>query len=364
VKTKDIMNDAFLCLGGNLGDRAKILESCRTLINIRCGRIVKESKIYETEAWGSRSENKFLNQALHIKTKYSATALIKKLLSIEKSLGRKRDDLKNSDRLIDIDILFFNDEIIKSEKLVVPHPRLHLRKFVLTPLSDLDKKLLHPVLKKTVKKLYDECKDKLLVKEFIPVNYICIEGNIGSGKTTLAIDLANKTKGYFLPEEFEKNDLLPLFYSDPATFAFPLEYSFLLSRYQHISDAFKQETKMIISDYSFYKCLWFAKLNLSKKDYFFFKKHFKALEHQIEKPDFIIYLDTSTKNLKKNIRSRGREYEQNIPEKYLDNLTKQYLKGLKSLDSTRVLIIPVKKYHSLLSSELIKIIKKHSNKIL
>lgn len=353
------MNDVFLCLGGNLGDRKQNINAAKALIKENCGNITAVSKIYQTQAWGSASNNKFLNQVIKIKTGLKAQELLAKLLLIEKQLGRVRTKNKNGDRIIDIDILFFNLEVIDNQLIKVPHPRLHLRKFVLQPLTDIAKTLVHPTLQKTIETLLKECKDPLSVCVVKQSQYICIEGNIGSGKTTLAKELAAKLKYDFLPEEFEKNDLLPLFYSNPKTFAFPLEYSFLLNRFQRIADAFKQKNKLVVSDYSINKCLWFAKVNLSPSDYLFFKKHYYAIEAQLPKPDLIVYLDTSTKNLKKNINSRGRVFEKSITHTYLKSVGERYLKGLNKLKGVEKIIIPVKNYTPQLNEELINTIKNH-----
>lgn len=352
------MNKAFLCIGGNLGDRQKLIKSCCVLLEKSCGKITAHSKIYETEAWGSDSKNKFLNQVLILQTEFNHGELMKKLLSIEKKLGRKRTSAKNSDRLMDIDILFFNKSIIKTKLVQIPHPRLHLRNFVLKPLMDVDKNFVHPVFKQKIKDIYKKSKDKLKVTEYKTAKYICIEGNIGSGKTTLAKELAANLKAGMLPEKFEKNDLLPLFYKFPQTFAFPLEYSFLLARYQQITDAFKQPEKIIVSDYSIYKCYWFAKINLGKKDFKFFSKHFRVIENRLPKPDLIVHLDTSVKNLQKNIKIRGRAYEMALSPKYLQNIGKEYEKGLKTLNNVPVLRFKIAQYKPGIYKELIKTIKK------
>jgi len=353
------MNEVFLCLGGNLGDRMQNLGTAKALIAEGCGKITAQSKIYETEAWESKSKNRFLNQVIKIQTRNTAEILLIKLLLIEKRLGRTRTKHKNGDRTMDIDILFFNKEHINADGIEIPHPRMHLRKFVLKPMVDIAPDFVHPVYNKTIATLLKECNDNLKVKTVPQVNYICIEGNIGSGKTTVAKELAMKLGAGYLPEQFEKNDLLPLFYAEPELYSFPLEYSFMLNRFQHIADAFKNRKGLVVSDYSIYKCLWFAKVNLSRKDFLFFKKHFHAIESQLPKPDLIVYLDTSTKNLKKNIRARGRVYEQQITESYLDKVGQQYLKGLRKLESIESLVIPVKNYVPGLNSELIKTIKNH-----
>jgi deoxyguanosine kinase len=355
------MNSVFLCLGANLGNRAKTLDNCRILIEKHCGNIVKVSKIYETEAWGSSSENKFLNQVIKINSKYAIDSLLKKIHSIETELGRKRTQEKNADRNIDIDILFFNNEKINSKKIQVPHPRLHLRNFVLKPLLDIAGNHIHPISKKSIKQIYSGCSDKLAVKIYNKPLFICIEGNIGSGKTTLAKELAKELKAEWLPEQFEKNNLLPLFYENQKAFSFPLEYSFLLGRFQQLSDLFATSPKIVVSDFSFYKCLWFAKINLSKKHFTLFSKQFNLIKSQIPEPDIFVYLETDVKNLKKNIKNRGRSYEQGISEKYLSKITKQYRKGIKQLSDIDVLEISIKEYDNKLNKRLIKRIKKAIN---
>lgn len=160
---KDIMNVVFLGLGGNLGDRIKNLNSVISDIHQDCGEIIKQSSIYETEAWGSTSQKKYLNMVVKLNTRLSPQELIKKTGAIEQKLGRKRNNDQNSDRSIDIDILFFNNDILSFNDLQIPHPRLHLRKFVLIPLAEIESKLIHPLLKKNITDLLNSCSDTLRV---------------------------------------------------------------------------------------------------------------------------------------------------------------------------------------------------------
>ena len=351
------MNVAFLCLGGNIGNRTENIDTGKKAIVELCGEITLQSAIYETDAWGSNSENKYLNQVIKINTKLNATQLLKTLLKIEKKLGRKRDENKNSDRTIDLDILFFNDEIIKTKELNIPHPRLHQRNFVLQPLSEIAGNLVHPIFKKTIFSLQKNNKDSLEVIKYNPtkqIKYICIEGNIGSGKSTLAKAFAKNKKALFLPEEFENNPLLPLFYENKKLFAFPLEYSFLINRFKQIQLAFKSEEKIIIGDYSIYKCLWFAKINLSEKDFKQFKKQFNVILGQLPKPDLIVYLSTETKNLQNNIQKRGRNYEKVISSEYLNNITLEYTNGLNKIKNIKKLVLTISNYNAELESKSIK----------
>lgn len=353
------MNVAFLCLGGNIGNRIENMTAAKKAIEAHLGKINKQSGIYETAAWGSDSQNNYLNQVIAIKTKLSAAKLLKGLLAIEKKLGRKRDATKNTDRTIDLDILFFNDEIHTGKKMEIPHPRLHQRNFVLKPLSEIAAELKHPVLKKTIKSLLKQSKDKLAVKQYDAaknLRYICVEGNIGSGKSTLAKALAKKMNAAFLPEEFEDNLLLPLFYENKKLFAFPLEYSFLIARFKQLQYAFKHEKKLIVSDYSIYKCLWFAKINLTAKDYSLFKEQFKLMLAELPKPDLIIHLSTTTNNLKQNIKKRGRKYEQSISEDYLNAISTHFRKGVHKLKDIKTLNLAVNTYHTKLEEVSIRAI--------
>lgn len=180
--------------------------------------------------------------------------------------------------------------------------------------------------------------------------FICIEGNIGSGKSTLAKALAKKLKATYLPEQFEENTLLPLFYNDNKTFAFPTEYSFLIDRQKQLTNHFRSLKKgtYTISDFHFDKCLCFAKTNLEPLDFHFFKKHFKPLRKTLPTPDLVVYLDTSTELLVKNIHKRGREIEKSLKQTYLKRLKKTldnyYMVNGKI--NTVVLSLTIKEYNA------------------
>ena len=156
------MNNVYLLIGGNMGDRMANLAAARNSINIECGRIVTESSIYETEAWGYKEQNAFLNQALVIQTSLQANALMDSILKIEIALGRKRE-IPLGPRIIDIDIIYYNDEIINSSTLTIPHPSMAQRKFVLMPLNEIAPNYRHPILLKTNEVLLKECGDSSVV---------------------------------------------------------------------------------------------------------------------------------------------------------------------------------------------------------
>ncbi len=159
------MNDVYLLLGGNTGNRAHTLQQARQHIEVKAGSILRASALYETAAWGKTDQPHFLNQVLQLQTSLAAAPLLQVLLSIENAMGRIRTE-KNAPRPIDIDILFFNNEVISQPGLVIPHPQLQHRRFVLIPLRELAPNHLHPVLQQNIRQLLHSCTDTLDVKKF------------------------------------------------------------------------------------------------------------------------------------------------------------------------------------------------------
>jgi 2-amino-4-hydroxy-6-hydroxymethyldihydropteridine diphosphokinase len=159
------MKIVFLGIGTNLGDRKDNLTKALAMINENIGKIVKSSSVYETEPWGFQSDDRFLNMVVKVETTLSASGLLGRILMIEALLGRVRGEKQYSSRVIDIDILFYEDLITVEESLKIPHPHLHERKFVLIPLCEIAPEFVHPVLNMTITALLAECKDKSLVRQ-------------------------------------------------------------------------------------------------------------------------------------------------------------------------------------------------------
>ncbi|MEZ4883274.1 MAG: 2-amino-4-hydroxy-6-hydroxymethyldihydropteridine diphosphokinase [Chitinophagales bacterium] len=160
------MNKTFLLIGGNLGERFLNLQKTRELIGEKIGRIEAVSSIYETAAWGVETQPDFLNQALCVSTELSPHELLAEIHLIEAILERKKLQ-KWGTRTMDIDILFFEKQIIEAPDLIIPHPYLHLRRFTLIPLCELIPDFQHPVLKKSTLQLLLDCEDSLTVKKVI-----------------------------------------------------------------------------------------------------------------------------------------------------------------------------------------------------
>ncbi|HQZ26014.1 MAG TPA: 2-amino-4-hydroxy-6-hydroxymethyldihydropteridine diphosphokinase [Flavobacterium sp.] len=349
-------NQVVLSLGTNQGNRLRNIENCIQLIHQEVGTVIKISKLYETPSWGFDSDA-FYNCALVVHTFMSANTILTKILNIEKQLGRVRDmTLEYQSRIIDIDLIAFNEEIIDTEKLQVPHPLMQNRNFVLLPMLDLNLNWIHPIFHKKVAELLEISPDESVCSmvqklenplDNIPLeqfNYIAFEGNIGAGKTTLTTKIAEDFNAKTVLERFADNPFLPKFYEDQNRYAFPLEMSFLADRYKQLSDDLAQFDlfkDFIVADYHIFKSLIFAKVTLQEDEFRLYKTLFDIVYREMPKPDLYIYLYQNTERLLANIKKRGRSYEQNIPADYLDKINSGYLDYIKSQTDLNVLIIDV-----------------------
>ncbi len=157
-----VAGTVYLLLGGNQGDVQQSLIQAQTIIAERIGPVTAVSSLYQTAAWGVSDQPDFLNQVLVVKTIYSPMDVLIKCLEIEKALGRERRE-RWRERLIDIDLLFYDQLVLQDDDLTIPHPRLHLRNFTLIPLLEIAPNFIHPVFEKTIETLYCESKDSLEV---------------------------------------------------------------------------------------------------------------------------------------------------------------------------------------------------------
>ncbi|PRX42846.1 2-amino-4-hydroxy-6-hydroxymethyldihydropteridine diphosphokinase [Salegentibacter salegens] len=346
-----------IALGSNVGNRFELLQNALHKIYLEIGEVQLVSQVYETPAWGFEG-NAFLNACIAVSTRFSAEEILRKLLKIEADAGRVRSDAKNyQNRSLDLDILLFENEILETTDLVVPHPAMQNRKFVLLPLADIATKEIHPVFKVSIEKLLKRVEDNSEIKAIserleVPkkafnlnkLNYIAVEGNIGAGKTSFSTMVSEDFNAKLILERFKDNPFLPKFYENKERYAFPLEMSFLADRYQQLSDDLAQYDlfkDFVISDYDVFKSLIFAKITLHEDEYALYHKLFHLMYKELVKPDLYIYLYQNTDRLLENIKTRGRDYEQNIQPDYLVEINKSYLNFIKTQTNMKVQIIDI-----------------------
>ncbi|WP_026712398.1 2-amino-4-hydroxy-6-hydroxymethyldihydropteridine diphosphokinase [Flavobacterium daejeonense] len=349
-------HQVILSIGSNQGNRLEAIKKCIALIHQEIGTVIKVSKVYETAAWGFDSDA-FYNCALVLHTDFPAAEVLLKALTVEQKLGRiRKHDSGYQSRIIDIDVIAFDEAVIDTEMLQVPHPLMQDRKFVLFPFQDLETHWIHPVFHKTISELIETCSDEgecvavaklespLQQFSFRHLKYIAFEGNIGAGKSTLVSKIAQDFKAETLFERFAGNSFLEKFYKDQERYAFPLELSFLVDRYQQLSEdlaALNLQNNFLVADYHVFKSLIFAKVTLEKDEYQLYRNLFNIIYKEVAKPDLYVYLLQNPERLLANIKKRGREYEQEISAEYLEKINKAYLDYLKQQTDLNILIIDV-----------------------
>lgn len=351
-----LQKKVILSLGSNLGNRQENIQQCILFIHQRIGLVLRVSSLYETPSWGFDSAP-FYNCTLLVHSSFSAEKILRKIASIEREMGRTRKNSPTYEaRIIDIDIIAIEDQRISSEHLIIPHPQMQLRKFVLLPFVDLQYEWTHPSLGKTLQELVQTCPDTsdcvkiadleapVMHCNVNQINYIAIEGNIGAGKTTLATKISEDFNAKLVLERFADNPFLPKFYKDQNRYAFPLEMSFLADRYQQLADDLSQFdlfADFVVADYHIFKSLIFAKVTLQEDEFRLYKTLFDIIYKEMPKPDLYVYLYQNTQRLLQNIKKRGRSYEQEIPAEYLDKINQGYLDYIKTQTDLNVLVIDV-----------------------
>ena len=346
----------YLSLGSNLGNRHANLQKAIFRIRQKAGSILDISSVYENPAVGFDGEP-FLNIVISVLTPLPPKELLDTILQIERDFGRIRNEGGGyRSRTLDIDIIYYGSEVINHDDLVVPHPHMQHRNFVLKPLADIAPQFYHPVLSKDTRNLLQECSDRSqftktkhkLFKDrsglFSQLQLIAIEGNIGAGKTTLSKMISDDFNAKLVLERFADNPFLPKFYEDQARYAFPLEMSFLADRYQQFMDdtsQFDLFKNFMVSDYDIFKSLIFAKVTLQKEEFNLYRKVFSFMYKEVKKPEIYLYLYQNTERLLANIKKRGRDYEQNIAPEYLEKINRGYLDFIKNTPQFKVKIIDI-----------------------
>ena len=349
-------HQVVLSLGSNQGNRLENIENCLQLIHHQVGTILKVSKVYETPAWGFESDD-FYNCALLIHSNKEAQQILTEVLAIENQLGRVRTENQGyQSRCIDIDIITFDQEIIATDALQIPHPLMQNRKFVLLPMLDLNLDWIHPIFQVTISTLLQNTEDQssclavhnienpLKKNALNQFRFIAFEGNIGVGKTTLTTKIAEDFNAKIVSERFADNPFLSQFYENQKQFSFLLEVSFLVDRYKQLTDdleKLRSENELVVADYAVFKSLIFAKITLKEAEFDLYQSLFDIVFKEVPKPDLVVYLYQSKERLLANIQKRGRVYEENISLDYLEKINTGYRDFIQSKAQNNIVFVDV-----------------------
>ena len=328
---------AHISLGSNQGNRLAFLKTALHHIRQEIGETFLVSCVYESPAWGFKS-GPFLNACVSIETLLSPSALLEKLVSIEMKMGRTRSEEQGyTDRCIDLDILLYEAEIVSHDHLKIPHPRLHLRNFVLYPLAEIHPNGMHPQFQKTIQTLKKESTDEAIPKKYLHTTwntrnpllqrfpFVAIEGNTGVGKTTLALKIAAHYKIAFFEETFLNNPHLKSFYEQSNKNAEAMERFFLEDRVENAAHFWRaQKSESAVADYSIYRSLIFGQQNLSAKAFSAFQELFEKKTRGVRIPDVVVYVRRPIPELLANIQKRGRSFERTISREYLEKIQNGY----------------------------------------
>jgi 2-amino-4-hydroxy-6-hydroxymethyldihydropteridine diphosphokinase len=320
------MTIAYIGLGSNLGDRKGFIhKALKMLAETKNIEVARVSDLIETAPLGGANQPKYLNAVAQIKTALTAEDLHKILVNIETSLGRTRKE-KWSSRTIDLDLLLFGEEIINSPDLTVPHPQVHLRSFVLKGLRELNRELVHPVLKESI----DELALRLNGADFVingeQPQLVSVAGIIGVGKTTLAKKLSNILDCKCILEAYDKNPYLPDVYAGKKELALDSQLFFLTSRVAQLNHHSLKAGEMLFADYVFDKELVYAKHLLNAEQLALYYAIHKQIISDVVAPVLVIYLTDSVENCLERIHRRNRPYEQKIQPQFLDSLSRGHEK--------------------------------------
>jgi deoxyguanosine kinase len=315
---------AYIGLGSNLGDRKNYIEEALKRINeTENVKLAGVSDIIETVALSSNEQPKFLNAVAEVKTTLSATDLHKTLSSIENELGRSRRG-HWWPRTIDLDLLLYGNEMLDSPDLTVPHPQMHLRRFVLDGLCQLNGNMFHPVIGVSFNELNERLNGRDFALDPDKPQLVSIAGNIGVGKTTLANKLVSLFGCEVLLEPYDENPFMPDVYAGKKDLALDSQLYFLTSRVKQLDQGKLQPGRICISDYIFDKEMIYARRLLDTQQLSLYEKIYPLFAAQVTSPALVIYMRDPAQNCLERIYNRNRPYEQQIELQFLQSLDSDY----------------------------------------
>ncbi len=309
---------AYIGLGSNLGNREEtLLSALRDLqghpeiVSVRSGSICQSPPL------GAIPQPPYLNAVAEIQTVAPPRRLLDILREIEDHFGRTRQEA-NGPRTLDLDLLLHGESVVDGADLTLPHPRMHLRSFVLSGMAELNPDLKHPVLRRTMRHLLDRLNGESFSLDSSRLQLISVAGLIGVGKTTLAERLAEALGGKLIREEYDKNPFLEKVYDGQADLALDSELFFLSSSATQLRKDRKRKGGIYVSDYAFIKALLYARLWLSPGQLVQYMQMFDSVCRQVHPPVLMIFIEDTAEHCLQRIHQRQRPYEQGIEPGFLE----------------------------------------------
>lgn len=315
---------AYIGLGSNLGDRRGVLRDALEGIG-RDGavEVVRVSEIKETAPLGESSQPHYLNGVAEVRTTLPAEKLLDVLMTTENVLGRTRRG-KWGPRTIDLDLLLYGQAIIHLPYLIVPHPQMHLRSFVLNGLCELDGRLVHPLFNESVCELAERLGGRDFALDPAVPQLVSVAGLIGVGKTTLAERVAALLDGHVEREPYDTNPFLPEVYAGRKELALDSQLYFLLKRAEQLAPAALAGERVSLADYVFEKELIYARRLLGPEQLAMYERIYEPFAEEVAKPVLVVYLQDSAEHCLERIGRRNRPYEQGITLEFLEGLKAGY----------------------------------------
>ena len=331
---------AYIGLGSNLGDReGSIRAACETLGSAGDIQVTRVSTLQETQPLGGMAQPGFLNGVAEVRTTLRPAPLLQRLKATEAALGREPHG-KWDPRPIDLDLLLFGGEVVREPGLIVPHPEMHLRSFVLDGLCELDPKLVHPVLGEPVSELSRRLGGGNFMLDPDAPQLVSIAGVIGVGKSTLTQKLADVMQGEILFEPYDTNPFLPQVYAGKHELALDCQLYFLVNRAEQLARGRLPGGRLYLTDYVFEKELIYARRLLNADQLRLYESIYRPFAQRIVRPVLVVYLQDSPSECLQRIRRRNRPYEQKITLEFLSALDKAYRRLFANWEECPVLRVP------------------------
>jgi deoxyguanosine kinase len=331
---------AYIGLGSNLGDREHAIRTALAMLGGNGSiEVARVSDLKETAPLAGKRQPVYLNGVAEVRTTLRPQELLERLRTTETALGR-RPHGKWESRPIDLDLLLFGAEVINTRELVVPHPQMHLRAFVLDGLCQLNPKLVHPVLREPVSELFRRVDDGNFILDPQVPQLISVAGIIGVGKTTLAQKLAEVLPGEVLFEPYSTNPFLPEVYAGRDEFALDSQLYFLVNRAKQLDPDALPRDRVFVTDYVFEKEMIYARRLLNPVQSALYESIYGPFAQRAATPVLVVYLHDTPAQCLQRIHGRNRPYEQGITLEFLEALDRDYQRLFEGWKACPVLRVP------------------------